>query len=707
LLVSLDALLRPKSIAVIGASERPSLGRSLIVSAERIGFEGRIYPINPKYPEILGQRCYPSVEELPEAPDVVAFCVGYRRILESFRPLAAKGAKAAAIFDGGFAERGEEGARLQAEIVGICREAGILLNGPNCMGVLNPATRSSIYIQELRDPVGLVGNVGLISQSGSICIGLAADVRRFGFSHIISSGNEALLGAAEYMEALIDDPATRVIALFTETIKEPERFVAALDRAADRGKPVVVLKVGRTERSKRAITSHTGGLAGESRVFSEVLKAHRAIEVEDMDELTEVLAVCQGERWPVGRRLGVVTASGGQAELLLDVACACGLELPPLPLDSRKEAERVIGAITGDGNPLDAWGNGDYATNLPHALQVLDRTPSADVIVFCTDNCDGQPMGGAERFLGYTKFLVDAASASHKPHYLMNTRPGVMHRDQVNLLRAYGIAMIGGSRQGLGAIDKLARWLRLQPALRAPAAGGPSVATVLNACKRATINEFDAKRLLAEHGIPVVQEKLVDSDAEAKEAARSIGYPVVLKVVSDDIPHKSEHGLVIVDISDDAALAVACNRLQERLAKVPGKPSVSGVVVQQMVRDGVEVFAGVNRDPDFGHALAFGIGGVAVDVMRDFALRLLPLRAGDAEAMIGEIKGAKHLNGIRGGPPADIASLARCLYALGDFAFADRAHIAEIDLNPIKVRPLGQGCIVVDALIVPIQAGTE
>ena len=221
--MSLDPLLRPKSIAILGASERPSLGRSLILSAQRIGFEGKVYPINPKYPEILGHSCYPSVEALPEAPDVVAFCVSYQRILENFRPLAAKGVKAAAIFDGGFAERGEEGARLQSEIVGICREAGILLNGPNCMGVLNPATRSSIYIQELRDPAGLAGNVGLISQSGSICIGLLADIRRFGFSHIISSGNEALLGAAEYMEALIDDPATRVIALFAETIKEPER----------------------------------------------------------------------------------------------------------------------------------------------------------------------------------------------------------------------------------------------------------------------------------------------------------------------------------------------------------------------------------------------------------------------------------------------------------------------------------------------------
>src|SRR5215470_8366200 len=187
----LDALLRPKSIAILGASERPSIGRSLIVSARNIGFEGNIYPINPRYPELLGHRCYPSVEALPEAPDAVAFCVSYTRILENFRPVAAKGAKAVAIFDGGFAERGEEGAKLQSEIVGICREAGILLNGPNCMGVINPATCSSIYIQELRDPAGLDGNVGLISQSGSICIGLAADIRRFGFSHIISSGNEA------------------------------------------------------------------------------------------------------------------------------------------------------------------------------------------------------------------------------------------------------------------------------------------------------------------------------------------------------------------------------------------------------------------------------------------------------------------------------------------------------------------------------------
>lgn len=703
--MSLDPLLRPKSIAIIGASERPSLGRSLLVSAERIGFEGRVYPINPKYPELLGQKCYPSVEALPEAPDVAAFCVSYARILENFRPVVDKGAKAVAIFDGGFAERGEEGKKLQAEIVGMCREAGILLIGPNCMGILNPSKRSSVYIQELRDPGGLAGNVGLISQSGSICIGMIADVRRFGYSHVISSGNEALLGAADYLEALIDDSDTKVIATFTETVRDPERYVAALDRAADVGKPVVVLKVGRTERTKRAITSHTGGLAGESRVFSEVLKAHRAIEVNDMDELTEVVAVCQGQRWPKGRRLSVITASGGQAELVLDVATECKLDLPPLPPESKAEAGRVIGAITGDGNPLDAWGNGDYATNLPHALKVLDQNPTVDVIVLCNDSFDGQPMGSPERILDYSKMLAAGAALSSKPHFLMNTRPGLMHKEQVAFLKEHGIAVIGGSRQGLGAIDRLAQYLESKPERRTPKkSGGPSITSFLKGANRSTINEFDAKRLLSGHGIPITREKLVSSVAEAKDAAQSIGYPVVLKIVSDDIPHKTEHGLVIVDVKDNAALAEAWDKLAQRLAKVPGKPSTAGVLVQQMVRDGVEVFAGVSRDPDFGPALAFGIGGVAIEIVRDFALRPLPLRAGDAEAMIGEIKGAALLRGVRGGLPADVDSLARCLYALGDFAYADREHIAEIDLNPIKVLPRGQGCVVVDALIAPLRS---
>jgi acyl-CoA synthetase (NDP forming) len=705
--MELDALLHPRSIAVLGASERPSIGRALMESAARLGFEGRVYPINPRYPEVLGQRCYPSVLDLPEPPDVVALCVSYTRILENFRALADKGARGAVIFDGGFAERGEEGRKLQATLVGICREAGIALAGPNCMGVLNPHHHSSVYMQDVRDTTRLAGNVGLVSQSGSICIGMLADVRRFGYSHVVSSGNEAVVSTAEYLESLIDDPATKVIATFTEWIADPERYVAALDRAAEVGKPVVVLKVGRQERTRRAIGTHTGGLAGESRVFSALLRAHRAIEVTDLDELTEVLAVCQGQRWPRGRRLAVVTASGGQAELILDVASAADLELPPLPPEIRKEVERVVGLVTGDGNPLDAWGNGDYRTNMPHALATLDAAATVDAIAFCSDTHDDAPLGrGAEGALEYGRILAEAAARSAKPHYMMNMRPGVMRREQVEYLAQFGIAMIGGTRQGLGAIDRMARYA--EPALPPrPAArlGGRSVARLLDGRARTAIHEYDAKRLLAEHGLPVAPERLVQSLDEARTAARGLGYPIVLKVVSDDLPHRSDLGLVLIGLDDQHALDVAWAELERRLEKSGRRGAVDGFLVQRMITGGVEVFAGISRDPDFGHFLAFGIGGVAIEVLRDFALRPLPLRDGDAEAMVREIRGGALLGPVRGQPAADVASLVSCLYALGDYAWADRAHVAEIDLNPIKVLPAGQGVVVVDALIVPASHG--
>jgi acetate---CoA ligase (ADP-forming) len=697
-----DVLLHPRSIAILGASERPSIGRALMESATRLGYDGALYPINPKYAEILGQRCYPSMSALPERPDVVALCVSYTRILESFRTVADRGAGGAVIYDGGFAEHGAEGRRRQAELVAMSREAGIALCGPNCMGVLNPHHRSSVYMQEVRDPAGLAGNVALVSQSGSICIGMLADIRRFGYSHVVSSGNEAVVSTAQFLEALIDDPETKVIATFTEWIADPERYVAALDRAADTGKPVVVLKVGRHERTRRAIGTHTGGLAGESAVFSAMLRAHRAIEVGDLDELTEVLAVCQGRRWPTGRRLAVVTASGGQAELILDVASAAHLELPPLSPESRQEIERVIGPITGDGNPLDAWGNGDYDKNMPHALATLDAAATIDAIAFCSDSHDEAPMGRADRALGYGRLLAAAAATSSKPHYLMNMRPGVMRREQVDDLARLGIATIGGTRQGLGAIDRLARWAEPpRPPRSARHAAGRSIVSLLDGGPRATIHEHDAKRLLADHGLPVVRERLVRSLGDARKAADDLGYPVVLKVVADDLPHRSELGLVIVGIDDARGLDAAWATLEQRLRDARPQARIDGFLVQQMIAGGVEVFAGVKRDPAFGYFLAFGVGGVAIEVLRDFALRQLPLREGDAEALVSEIRGAVLLGPVRGRPGADVPGLVRCLHALADFAWTDRAHIAEIDLNPIKVLPAGHGAVVVDALIVP------
>jgi acetate---CoA ligase (ADP-forming) len=700
--MKLSRLVNPLSIGILGASERPSIGRTLMQSLERLGFCGAVYPINPKYSQIGKLKCYPSLRDLPEPADVVALCVGPERLAEHFRSLAESGAGAAVVYGGGFAERDEPGRKLQSELVDICREAGIAMCGPNCMGILNPVAGSTTYIYEVRDPTGLAGNVGLITQSGSIGNGMLGDIRRFGFSLVASTGNEAIVDTAAFIEHLIDDPNTRVIGTFTETVRSPERYIAALDRAAACGKPVVVLKVGRSARARHAITTHTGGLAGESRVFSEVLRAHRAIEVADLDEFTEVLAVCQGRRWPHGRRIAVTTGSGGQAELILDVATAAGLELPPLPFRDRAIAEQVLGPITGDGNPLDSWGTGDWRTNLPHALATLNASDANDAIVFCADCCENQPMIGRERLLDEMRLLVDAAQRSEKPHYLMNTRPGLMNSIQIAFLAENGIAQIGGTRQGLGAIDQLGRYASPLPPLRQlNGSGQGALAKILSAEPgRRTINEFDAKQLLAAYGLPTTRERVVASLAEAKTAAVEIGFPIVLKVVSDDVPHKSEHGLVVTRVWSDSDLAVAWEVLQRRIDLMGRAIAVKGFLVQEWIGSGIEVFAGVVRDPDFGPTIAFGMGGLGIEIIGDFALRMLPLREGDAEAMIAQTRAAALLGPYCNQAGADMQSLIECIYGLADFARCEAEGIAEIDLNPIKVRSKGQGCMIVDALIV-------
>jgi acyl-CoA synthetase (NDP forming) len=395
-----------------------------------------------------------------------------------------------------------------------------------------------------------------------------------------------------------------------------------------------------------------------------------------------------------------MTASGGQAELILDLATASGLELPPLSPASRADMQQALGVLTGDGNPLDAWGNGDYATNFPRAVSRLGADPGYDAVAFCSDSFDGQPFGTPERLMAYARILVDGAAGSPKPFYYMTTRSGIFRRDVLAFLREHGIPVVGGTRQGLGAIDRLARWTLAPAPLRPAASGrGERVAALLAAGARATIHEHDAKRLLAEVGLPVVAERLVGGLDEARLAAAAIGYPIALKVVSDDIPHRSELGLVAAGVRDERELAEQWRRISRRLDLTGRRDGMAGFLVQAMACDGLEVFAGVSTDSSFGPMLAFGAGGVLVEALDDVALRPLPLRAGDAEAMIAETRVAGLLAGHRGRPPADLAALVRCLTGLADFAWAERELVAEIDVNPIVAGE--RGCVVVDALIVP------
>lgn len=699
--MQLDRLLTPKSIAIYGASDNRGPGKRITEMLGKLGYQGDVYPINPKYETVLDRPCFPGIEDVPEGIDAIIFCVNHRLVLEPFRQAASRGFGAAVVLDSGFAERGDEGRTRQDELVAVAAEAGMAVCGPNCMGILSPHHRTSLYTGNLIDPGQLPGNVAVVTHSGSIAIGLLTDCRRFGFSHVISSGNEAVTSTADYIDYLADDPNTRVIATFTETVRNPERYVAALDKAADRGKPVVVLKVGRDQRTRNAISGHTGGLAGESRVFSAMLKRHRAIEVGDMDELTEVLACCQGARWPQGNNIGVITGSGGHAELILDVAGAAGLSLPPLSKAGRDEVARVIGPVLGDGNPLDAWGDGKFDKNMPHGLSILVNEPDIDAVVMLSDTRDDSPMAPTQ----YTPYLAEAAKSTTKPCYFMNTRPGLFRLEFADALRELGIAVIGGTRQGLGAIDQLGRWSMPPPAARPdpPETGRLAAMLAKSGRNRHSVNEADAKALLGAAGLPVVSERTATGLDEVLKAAAELGYPVVLKVASDEIPHKSELGLVAVGLADETALQAACGAMSATLDSLPQSPADAEFLVQQMVADGVELFMGINRDPDFGPMLAFGLGGILVEVFDEVALRPLPLRDGEAEAMIAETRASALLGAIRGKPARDVDALCRCLYGLSDFAWAERDSIQEIDLNPVIALAEGQGCVIVDALIIPSQ----
>lgn len=690
--MNLDRLFAPRSIAIFGASDTPmSFGWRILTTLRALGFAGDVYPINPKYDEVLGLKCFPDFEAIPEGVDAVAFCVNGAIVEEQFLKAARRRIGSAAIYDAG--PEGVVGLRRTKE---IALDHGIAVCGPNGMGTLSPATRSSLYSGTLANPDRLSGNVGLITQSGAIAVGLLTDCRRYGFSHIASTGNEAVVQTHDFLNYLVDDPATRVVALFVESIRNLDGFITALDRAAAARKPVVVLKVGQSDRGKRAALGHTGAIAGDGRAFSEVLRRHRAIEVRELDELVEVLAACQSTRFPAGPRIGHISASGGQVDLIHDVVHRCGYDLPELSAETRRRLADEIGVVTPDGNPLDAWGNGDWQKNLPRALRLVDEEQRVDSVVFTSDTFDDQPMIPTR----YAPMVLEAANASRKPHYFFNTRPGIFRQENADLFKGSAVAMIGGISQGLGAVHKLGVWAAstVHPPAPSRLAVLPDLAGAGEG--RTSIHEGDAKRLFAAAGLPVGVETTVTARERLSDAAALTGFPCVLKVLSDEIPHRSEHGLVRTGLADVGQLESAFDDMQSRLAAMTlSRPAE--FLVQAQASGVTELFAGINVDPEVGPSLLVGPGGVLVELLNDVAIRPLPLREGDVEAMLGETKLGVLLDGFRGQPPGDRAAVVETLYRFAELGARWGRTISEMEINPLIVRREGEGCVVVDAIIVP------
>ncbi|HEX7346864.1 MAG TPA: acetate--CoA ligase family protein [Candidatus Limnocylindrales bacterium] len=716
--IDLRPVFQPTSIAIVGASARSWIAETVRDNLRHMGSATRCHFVNPKYDELLGQACYPSLDALPEKPDIALVALNPLRAADVTQAAADAGIPAVIIPGGGVVEGGEAAAAMQAEVATIARENGLALVGPNCMGVIDLTVNVATYIGDV-SPYLPRGGVAGIAQSGSVTDAFVQSGSRVGFSRIISCGSEVVLDVCDYLAYCLDDPETTSVILFLEGFRRPERFLALADRALELGKPIMVVKVGRSEQARAAAIAHSGSLAGEARATDAALDAAGVIRCADLDELLETAELVEGVRRTgrgVGRgRTGVVTVSTGEASLIADLAPSVGLDLPPIPDAAR---QRILDALPTMGfiaNPLDPWGAADAATAYGAVFEAMADSGAYDVLVQVHDF----PYKSMEAELAtadeVTRALLDATRdrPSILPVYVSLTSGDPPPETKAVLdEQGGGAPLLRGAREAFGAIGALAWWERRRaerrsvgpwrgnwPALArdrtaygfdTPASDGELLRT------GRSLGERESLELLRHVGLAVTPAVAVRDAASAVEAARPLaGHAVVLKIDAPELAHKSDIGLVRLGLRGDEAVRAAADDLLATARRHGIEPR--GLLVEPMAEAGIELIVGVRRDASFGPCVMVGLGGVLAEVLDDVAIRLAPVTREVALDMLRGLRGARVLDGARGRPPVDREALADLIVGLAAFA-ADRPDVLEIDLNPVIATT--DAAVAVDALVV-------
>ncbi|MBO1077977.1 acetate--CoA ligase family protein [Roseomonas haemaphysalidis] len=685
---AITALLNPRSVAVIGASaDAGKMTGRPVGYLQKYGFTGEIWPVNPRAETIAGLRCFPDVASLPAAPDAAIVLLGPERAEAAVRDLAAKGCPAAIVLASGYGEANEQGARRQQALKDAAGSMRLL--GPNTIGLVNLSDGMMLSATGALEVDGLPkGRISVVSQSGGILGSLlsrAAD-RGIGFSKLVSTGNEADLDSSDFMEHLVEDPATDVIAVYMEGLRRPDAFRRAARRAAELGKPIVVYKVGRSESGARAATSHTGALAGADRVYDALFRQCGVIRAESFTDLLDIPAALASGRRAAGGRAAILTSTGGAGTLLADNCGLAGIEIPAPDADT---TERLATLLNEDPaaigrNPVDVTLAGLRPDLFRGAIDALLESPAYDaVVVVIGSSALATPdiVAGA---------IVECQARSDKP-VLAYVSPHAPHL--VRLLNGQGIPAFATPE----SCATVLRALRRAPLPPLPEAATPDPA-LLHGLPPGPLNEAESKALFARCGVAVTREHAVADAAGAAAAARALGGEVVLKVLSRRIAHKSDLGGVRVGLTAEQ-VPEACATMLAQLCEA-GAPEPEGFLVQERVRGGVEMILGFHRDPQLGPVILLGSGGVAAELFQDTALRLLPVSRSDAEAMVAELKAARLLSGFRGAPPADVAALVDAVLAFARMAGAAGERLLEAEINPVFVLPEGQGVRAADGLVV-------
>lgn len=697
-------LFYPSAVAVVGASPKGGYGLGVVNALKAFGYTGRVYPVNPNYAEIAGLKAYPEIGAIPEAVDAVAIAVPSRAVPGVIRQAVDAGAKGGIAFGSGFAELGDAGQALQGELRELCGSRFPLI-GPNCLGVMNYLAGVPLWAITTGKR-RKSGSVGLVAQSGNMVLTSMASSRGLGLAHAVSAGNQAVVDAIDVMDFYLSEPSIRAIATVIEGLSDIAKFRRVASRAAERDIPIIALKLGRSEKASRAAIAHTGSLTGSDQLYDALFKQYGVIRVDDLEELLETSKLLSDQRRPGGSGLGVFASSGGECGLVADLAAASGVELPELPAEMREKLLDLLPPFANPLNPLDitasGWGNREIYGGV---ATLLAAHPDIDIVASVGDSTRSSVPLEATGWDKMIDGLADARAETSKPIAVINTLTDVSY-EMVDRLAELGITHLSGARTALRAIGHAGRYAgwRHEPrqSPEVPKIDGDRRAKALSllpSLGSGGVSESVSKEILQLYGIPIPAGGTAEDLDEAIRIAHDVGYPVVLKIEAAGVHHKTEVGGVELGITSDEELRQAYQRLLQRVSTGAPEARILGDRVERMASGLVELIIGGRNDPLFGPVVMAGLGGVMAEAIQDVSLRLAPVDALEAAAMLNELRGAAILGPFRGRSAVDLPAVHDLITRVSRL-LVELPEIRELDLNPVLARAERQGVVAVDALLV-------
>ncbi len=706
----LGTVFNPKSMALLGASGRPSavsFTRRFLAANRRMGYPGSIYLINPNYDSIFDEKSWSSITAIPEPVDVAIISLPVEKVLPAAREAVAAGARSLMIHSGGFGERGAEGKRRQAELQALCRDANIPAIGPNCLGIISYTHRAALSSLGGHSTVE-AGSIAAISQSGSIAGILREVAGRHGLSFLASTGNEAVTTAEDLISFAIDDPSTKVIVGFIEALRKPREIFGLADRAHAAGKPIILVKSGLTEQGGRVSRGHSGAFAGSGHVYQQALSQAGIVLAEDLDELAQTVELFAALKKPVGRcRVGVLATSGGELGLVADLAARQGLDLPDLAPATVAQLHSAL-YLPEDvvpQNPVDVgmgFGNpASYHDRMRACIQAVARDPGVDVVAvlqsFDRDNADPALSLNAQMLGAAAK----EALVQEKAVVVMTSRSGHTAPEMVGEAIAAGVPALEGARESIAALAHLGRFARWQASRPRPIHPGVECRGFegIDTFEDGTVSQAVLFPLLAQQGIAATPTRRATSAVEAAAAARLLHPPLAMKIDTGRVVHKSDVGGVVLGV-DAGSAGREFSRLIACLSPAVGTQAGEGILIAEQVDPGVEFYVGARHDESFGAVVICGLGGRLLEAMDRTALLVAPFTEQEALDAMDRSGARKLLEGFRGGPVADLSSLARLLMQVGRMAQAIGERLDTLEFNPVIVNRRFPGGIVADARLI-------